>query len=523
MGCSSSSGELTKFIVNESIAGQGQRTVDIAKSLGVTKKDLNKLFKAFVSLDEVRLKTGLKQQGKEQIEDFLERITTKEIAHHLTISFYSKSGIINFEEFVITCWWIVSLNEEEVAKWIFRLFDSDHDDMLQSEEMKHLVQTVGSHNQTSMKGLEACYKHLCFEKVVQNPKPKGPLFHGQPMQPRDPMDDAPKFILWEKPVRLVDWMSDISKKPSLLKPMFELQAMLREKTVKAKFLKWREFRHKTFGTNLTLDEIVERLGTGISYKPQPKCHTSASTSGKGTSHGTASMSMCASGKGSDKSSGQAKGSDKSAGSLGRHLESAIVVEEQAETVKPLHFHAERRPSTAPATDSVPSHHRRASHDLNNHGKSDRSTKTTRGSLSMSDKEKVRPTTASAAQAAHNSHGHTPQITPRSNKEKVHPTTASAALSANNSQNNTPQVTPRSHKEKGPTTASAAQSAPNSQNNTPRGTPRSNRNHDDHHATSNKENLYRDVLAILEQKGTPVKGTSFQHYYPLILTPHESMP
>ena len=72
MGCnSSSSGELTKFKVNEFISGQGQRTVNIAKSLGVTDKDLNALFKAFVSFDEVRLKTGHKQQGKEKVEDFL--------------------------------------------------------------------------------------------------------------------------------------------------------------------------------------------------------------------------------------------------------------------------------------------------------------------------------------------------------------------------------------------------------------------------------------------------------------------
>ena len=198
MGCnSSSSGELTKFKVNEFISGQGQRTVNIAKSLGVTDKDLNALFKAFVSFDEVRLKTGHKQQGKEKVEDFfvLNHITTKEIAHQLAISLYStnKTGIINFEEFIITSWWIVSLNEEEVAKWVFRLFDGDNDDMLTPTEMRQLVQTVGSHNQTSMKGLEECYKHLCFEKVEH----KGPMFHGQPM------DDTPKTTIKEKSCKLV--------------------------------------------------------------------------------------------------------------------------------------------------------------------------------------------------------------------------------------------------------------------------------------------------------------------------------
>ena len=196
MGCSSSSGELTKFKVNEFISGQGQRTVNIAKSLGITEKDLHALFKAFLSFDEVRLKTGHKQQGKEKVEDFfvMNHITTKEIAHHLAISLYStnKTGVINFEEFVITSWWIVSLNEEEVAKWIFRLFDHDNDDILTPSEMKHLVETVGSHNQTSMKGLEDCYQHLCYETVEH----KGPMFHGQPM------DDAPKTSIKEKSCKL---------------------------------------------------------------------------------------------------------------------------------------------------------------------------------------------------------------------------------------------------------------------------------------------------------------------------------
>jgi len=196
MGCSSSSGELTKFKVNEYIAGQGQRTVSIAKSLGITDKEINALFKAFISFDEVRLKTGHKQQGKEKVEDFfvLNHITTKEIAHHLVTSLYStnKTGIINFEEFIITTWWIVSLNEEEVAKWSFRLFDHDNDDMLTPAEMKHLVETIGSHNQTSMKGLEECYKHLCFETIEH----KGPMFHGQPM------DDTSKTTIKEKSCKL---------------------------------------------------------------------------------------------------------------------------------------------------------------------------------------------------------------------------------------------------------------------------------------------------------------------------------
>ena len=59
--------------------------------------------------------------------------------------------------------------------------------------MRQLVQTVGSHNQTSMKGLEECYKHLCFEKVEH----KGPMFHGQPM------DDTPKTTIKEKSCKLV--------------------------------------------------------------------------------------------------------------------------------------------------------------------------------------------------------------------------------------------------------------------------------------------------------------------------------
>ena len=458
MGCSLSSGELTKFKVNESIAGQGQQTINIANSLGVTKKDLNRLFKAFVSFDEVRLKTGRKQQGKQNVEEFFEHITTKEIAHHLAISFYSKSGEINFEEFVITCWWIVSLNEEEVAKWIFRLFDGDHDDKMTPTEMKHLVQTIGSHNQNSMKGLEGCYQHLCFEKVEQQHKPKGPLFYGKPMQSHDPVDN-PKFVTREKLfVTLVEWTSDISKKPSVLKPIFEMQAMLREKTVRSRFFKWREFRQKTFGSSLTLDEIIELLGTEISYKSQLKPHARAS--GKVTSIG--SVHVVASGKGSDKIVGHGHPSERT----------VVAVEEPAvPAVKPHHFHVDRRPSTSvPATDT------------------DTHPSSTRHSQNQSRKASMdkghHPTTASAAQSNRESHSHTPQITPRSTKEKSHhPTTASAAQSNRESHSHTPQITPRSTKEK----------------DHPRST----------FPALDKENLYRDVLEILEQNSNvqaPSKGT-----------------
>ena len=489
MGCSSSLGELTKFKVNESISGQGQQTVVIAESLGITKKELNKLFRSFVSFDEIRLKTGRKQQGKQHIEEFFEHITTKEIAHHLAISFYSKSGDITFEEFVVTSWWIVSLNEEEVAKWIFRLFDSDHDDKMTPEEMKHLVETIGSHNTNAMKGLDDCYKHLCFEKVEQQPqKPKGPLYYGKPMDSQVPWDDTPKYIMQEKLyVKLVDWTSHISKKPSVLKPIFEMQAMLREKTAGSRFFRWREYRQKTFGSNLTLDEIIERLGTQTTYKLQLK--PPAKVNGKGISRGNTvvTTTTVVSGKGSDKSAEH-----------GNQLESAVV--EEPMHVNKLHvFHAEKRPSIVSVADSD-------THSNHHH------------SLKHSRKDKNHhPTTASAAQSGrNNSHkSNTPQTTPRDNQEKTHhPTTASAAQSGrNNSQkNNNNALTPRSSKDNKshhPTTASAANSARNSAKNTPQHTPRSSRA--TFPALADKENLYRDVIAILEQNSnlqahTPSKGT-----------------
>ena len=489
MGCSNSSGELIWFEVNESIPGQGHRTVKIAKMLGIQIKDLHTLFKAFVSFDKLRLTTGTKQQGNENVEEFYrtEQITTKEITNHLVNLFYSKSGVINFEEFVITCWWIVSLNEEEVAKWIFRLFDGDHDDKMTPTELKYLVQTLGSHNQHTMKELEGCYQHLCFEKAIaeQQHKPKGPLYYGQPMavvqgtlwlepmEPQESMVDAAKFTMQKKLfITLMAWTLEISKKPSVLKPIYEMQAMLREKTVGSRFFNWREFRQKTFGSSRTLHEILELCGIDVTlYKPQLKPH--ARTSGKGTTHRVFSATT----------------SDKSARHE-QHSESLAVVEEQEHTTKPHRFHADKRQLT-PQSNKDQDH---------------------------------RTTTASAIHAVHNSSNRTPRITLRSNKDQVHerPTSATAAHHSHNSNNHTPRSNSRptsaststnhsSHKsydrttrynnEKSrPTSAAATPTSHNSHHN------HTSRNrHQNNRATfpaPYHENDYRKIIDQLEGKDWP---------------------
>ena len=442
---SCSSNELT-WSVNESIQGQGQRTVNIAKSLGINDKDLNKLFKAFVSLDKSRLKTGHKQQEKEDVEEYLrtEGITTKEMAHHLAKTFYSQSGIIYFEEFIITSWWIVSLNEEEVAKWIFRLFcseDDDDKDTMKPAEMRKLVETIGSHHPNSKKGLEDCYKHLCFEKVEQHQKPKGPLYHGKAMEPQDPSDIInPKYITQEKLfVTLGDWTSEISKKRTVLSPIYKMQAILREKTVGSRSFEWRTFRQKTFGSNLTLDEIKACLDINTTHKPTPMVHPVKAT-------------------------GRVfAGTEKD--SVGHvHHSTGSFVEVQEHAGKP-HHHVDKQ-------QIIP----RSIHEINGHSSVSlhASNHTPRGSIM----EPNRRTSISLHQSNHSVSNH--NHTPRSIHEKDHqPTTASYNYSNRDSlHNHTPRINPRSNKDR-PNSASSNHS---------------HQSHHSHHTPRSNEDKERPISA-----------------------------
>ena len=463
---SCSSNELT-WSVNESIQGQGQRTVNIAKSLGINDKDLNKLFKAFVSLDKSRLKTGHKQQEKEDMEEYLrtEGITTKEMAHHLAKTFYSQSGIIYFEEFVITSWWIVSLNEEEVAKWIFRLFCSEDDedkDTMTPAEMRKLVETIGSHHPNSKRGLEDCYKHLCFEKIEQHQKSKGPHYHGKAMEPQQPSGIINSIYINQEKlfVTLGDWTSEISKKRTVLSPIYKMQAILREKTVGSRSFEWRTFRQKTFGSNLTLDEIKACLDINTTYKPTPMVHPV-----KATGRVFAGTEKDSVGHVHHSTGSFVEVQDHDHVTLFAGKPHRLVDKQQ---ITPRSNHENNGHSSA-------SLHASSSHHASNHTPRLTPRMTPRGSMMESN----RRTSISLHQQSNHSvsnHNHTP----RSIHEKDHqPTTASYNYSNRDSlRNHTPRINPRSDKDR-PISASSNHS---------------HHSHHSHHTPRSNEDKERPISA-----------------------------
>ena len=162
--------------------GQTDQIIVIASELGMEKSDLDKLFKAYLKYDAVRIKMGGNSQaGEINIKDFflLNQITSDDFAQHMSDSLFfgNKTGMVNFEgnmnkfwflsfvhkctklfflfmccpclfliflllEFMIIIWHLVTFSEKKLASFAFRMFDTDNDNILEPSEVKAMMQTI---------------------------------------------------------------------------------------------------------------------------------------------------------------------------------------------------------------------------------------------------------------------------------------------------------------------------------------------------------------------------------------------
>ena len=135
MGTSCSS---ITFLPDDRIKGQSSKVLIICTELGFTLDDINKMYIFFRSMDV--LMTGL--------------ITSNSLAHslklpnsnfgELVMRIFDPSGgnSVNFEDFTIACWIILTLEEASIATFSFHLLDREGYGKFVQDEIEVILKTV---------------------------------------------------------------------------------------------------------------------------------------------------------------------------------------------------------------------------------------------------------------------------------------------------------------------------------------------------------------------------------------------
>ena len=126
------------FVPDDRIKGQSSKVLSICNELGFTLDDVNKMYIFFRSMDV--LMTGL--------------ISSNSLAHTLKLTnpnfeelvmrIFDPSGIncVNFEDFTVACWSILTLEETSIAIFSFHLLDSKGYGKIMQDEIEVILKTV---------------------------------------------------------------------------------------------------------------------------------------------------------------------------------------------------------------------------------------------------------------------------------------------------------------------------------------------------------------------------------------------
>ena len=227
------------FVENGQIPGQNSKITAIAEEFCMTKKDLDLMFSAFSKFDPKRLQDlhGKQQAGYVNVEDFfvLNQITNASFAAHMseTLFFSNKTGYINFEEFLVIVWHLITLREKQLSAFAFKLFDSDDDLCMRSDELMEMFTVICGPSDQSFKKLRDAFSSVGLTKIS---------------------------------CTLEQFTTIIESNASLLFPVFEMQLLLRDRTIGSRFLHLQDIKMKKWGHDKKLDEILE------TFQVKPDCY-----------------------------------------------------------------------------------------------------------------------------------------------------------------------------------------------------------------------------------------------------------
>ena len=144
--------------MNPNVSGRDEIAMGIMKSIGLTNSDIKKLYRKFCDVD-------LDGSGDVRHDEFFAyfHIENSTINRRIfEVCDVDKSGVLNFCEFVLAVWNLLSMNSESISSFIFFLFDDDHTGTLNFREIRQLVETIHhksyNNNKAVKKLIEQLYK-----------------------------------------------------------------------------------------------------------------------------------------------------------------------------------------------------------------------------------------------------------------------------------------------------------------------------------------------------------------------------
>jgi Ca2+-binding EF-hand superfamily protein len=197
-----------------------------AKKLNFTRRDVDRLWQSFSNMD-------LDHDGKVSIHEFIvmKKISLETFA---TMVFdligHEGSGEIAFEDYMISLWCFCSVEQEELAQFVFEIFDTDGSGALSQDEVRHMVKIILGPEKTT---------------VVQSLINRFAEFTGEDK------DD----------ISLQDFITMTQTSPVLMYRAFQMQQIFCAATIgSSRWKRVQKSNKATFGKRSTLDVVGTCLG-----------------------------------------------------------------------------------------------------------------------------------------------------------------------------------------------------------------------------------------------------------------------
>lgn len=153
-----------EFVMNSAVPGCDANAVHVFNELGLTKSEVTKIYNVFLDID-------LNKSGQVGREEFFAMIRVEATPFNKRV-FRScdKNGShsVNFCEFVIAMWDLLSSRPEELGSFAFYLFDDLHSGFLTGDEIRNLVETIHHKSYGTNKGV-----HHEVDKLIATCSSKG--------------------------------------------------------------------------------------------------------------------------------------------------------------------------------------------------------------------------------------------------------------------------------------------------------------------------------------------------------------